>query len=137
MNKVSVLLIDDNPIFLRCATFFLKKGADIDVVGTACGGKDALALADILKPDIALVDLSMADLPGLELIPQLRTALPRMGIIVLTLLDADDYRKAALAAGADGFVSKHTMNKDLIPTIQRIIQCGAATLSGETHGSNN
>lgn len=120
MAMVSVLLVDDNPTFLHCATRFLQKRKDVDVVGTACGGKGAVALAQGLKPDVALIDLAMSDLPGLELIPRLRESLPDLGIIALTLFDTDDYREAALNAGADSFVSKHTMNTDLMPAIQRI-----------------
>jgi DNA-binding NarL/FixJ family response regulator len=122
MSAVSVLLVDDNPIFLHCAKRFLQKRQDVVVVGTVSGGRWAINLAQNLRPDVALVDLSMSDLPGLELIPQLRAALPEIGIIALTLFDTDDYRQAALAAGADGFVSKNTMNTDLMPAIQRITQ---------------
>ena len=122
MSAVSVLLVDDNPIFLHCAKRFLKKRQDVVVVGTVSGGKWAINLAQNLRPDVALVDLSMSDLPGLELIPQLRAALPEISIIALTLFDTDDYRQAALAAGADGFVSKNTMNTDLMPAIQSVTQ---------------
>ena len=129
MNTVSVLLVDDNPIFLHCAKRFLQNRQDVVVVGTVSGGKWAINLAQNLKPDVALIDLSMSDLPGLELIPQLRAALPEIGIIALTLFDTDDYRAAALAAGADGFVSKNTMNTDLIPAIQRITQLDKVELA--------
>jgi two-component system response regulator NreC len=122
MSAVSVLLVDDNPIFLHCAKRFLQKRQDVVVVGTVSGGKWAINLAQNLRPDVALVDLSMSDLPGLELIPQLRAALPEISIIALTLFDTDDYRQAALAAGADGFVSKNTMNTDLMPAIQSVTQ---------------
>jgi DNA-binding NarL/FixJ family response regulator len=129
MSAVSVLLVDDNPIFLHCAKRFLQKRRDVIVVGTVSGGKWAVDLAQNLKPDVALIDLSMSDLPGLELIPLLRAALPEIGIIALTLLDTDDYRQAALAAGADGFVSKNTMNTDLMPAIQRIAHFDRAELT--------
>jgi two-component system response regulator NreC len=122
MSTISVLLVDDNPIFLHCAKRFLQKRQDVTVVGTVSGGKWAVDLVQNLRPDVALIDLSMPDLPGLELIPQLRAALPEIGIIALTLFDTDDYREAALAAGADGFVSKNTMNTDLMPAIQRVAQ---------------
>jgi DNA-binding NarL/FixJ family response regulator len=129
MSAVSVLLVDDNPIFLHCAKRFLQRRRDVVVVGTISGGKWAVDLAQNLKPDVALIDLSMPDLPGLELIPRLRAALPEMGIIALTLFDTDDYRAAALAAGADGFVSKNTMNTDLIPAIQKITQADKAKVA--------
>jgi DNA-binding NarL/FixJ family response regulator len=77
----------------------------------------------------------MSDLPGLELIPLLRAALPKLGIIALTLMDTDDYRKAALAAGANDFVSKNTMNIDLLPAIQKITHSDGTKL-GENNGRN-
>jgi DNA-binding NarL/FixJ family response regulator len=135
MSVVSILLVDDNPIFLHCAKRFLQKRQDVLVVGTISGGKWAVDLAQNLKPDVVLIDLSMSDLPGLELIPKLRALLPNMGIIALTLFDTDDYRQAALAAGADGFVSKNTMNIDLMPAIQKIAQ-GNTVKSGENNGRN-
>jgi DNA-binding NarL/FixJ family response regulator len=135
MSAVSVMLVDDNPIFLHCAKRFLQKRQDIVVVGTVSGGKWAIDLAQNLKPDVALVDLSMSDLPGLELIPKLRALAPKTSIIALTLFDTDDYRQAALAAGADDFVSKNTMNTDLIPAIQKITQSKTAKL-GENNGRN-
>jgi DNA-binding NarL/FixJ family response regulator len=135
MSTVSILLVDDNPIFLHCAKRFLQKRQDLVVVGTVSGGKWAIDLAQNLKPDVALIDLSMSDLPGLELIPLLRAALPKLGIIALTLMDTDDYRKAALAAGADDFVSKNTMNIDLLPAIQKITH-SVETKPGENNGRN-
>ena len=92
-------------------------------------------MAQDLEPDVALIDLSMPDLPGLELIPLLRAALPKIGIIALTLMDTEDYRKAALAAGADDFVSKDTMNIDLLPAIQKVIHSDG-TKPGENNGHN-
>ena len=135
MAKISVLLVDDNPTFLHCATRFLQKRKDIVVVGTSCGGKGAVALVQDVRPDVALIDLSMSDLPGLELIPLLRCAQPQLGIIALTLMDTDDYRKAALAAGADDFVSKNTMNIDLLPAIQKITQSDGMK-PGDKNGCN-
>jgi DNA-binding NarL/FixJ family response regulator len=135
MSAISVMLVDDSPIFLHCAKRFLQKRQDVVVVGTVSGGKWAINLAQNLRPDVALIDLSMPDPPGLELIPRLREALPNIGIIALTLLDTDDYRKAALAAGADDFVSKNTMNTDLIPAIQKITQSDETRLGG-SNGRN-
>ncbi|MBN1978312.1 MAG: response regulator transcription factor [Anaerolineae bacterium] len=134
MSAISVLLVDDNPIFLHCAKRFLQK-QDVVVVGTVSGGRWAIDLAQNLDPDVALIDLSMSDLPGLELIPLLRATLPKIGIIALTLMDTDDYRKAALAAGADDFVSKNTMAIDLLPAIQKITH-GDETKPGENNGHN-
>jgi two-component system response regulator NreC len=95
------------------------------VVGTAAGGEEALARAQELQPQAVLIDLAMPDLPGLQAIPRLREMLPDMGIIALTMLDTEVYRRAALAAGADEFVPKAAMHTALLPSIQRSVKAEA------------
>jgi DNA-binding response OmpR family regulator len=75
-----------------------------------------------LEPQVVLVDLAMVGLPGLEVIPRLRTVMPDAGIIALTLLNTDHFRQAALEAGADEFVPKSSMRTNLIPIIRRLAQ---------------
>ena len=127
-NHTSVLLVDDNPSFLHILTRFLHEynQGEVVVVGTADGGEQALVQARELRPDIVLIDLAMPDLPGLEAIPRLRQALPEMGIIAVTMLGPTGYREAALAAGADEFVSKTTLSIDLPPALRRVVQARAS-----------
>ena len=122
MNPISVLIADDNPTFLRIVTRFLEEQSrkTVSVVATAHGGEEALIQAEALRPQVVLIDLNMPGLSGLEAIPRLRRALPDAGIIAVTLLDTDGYRQAALAAGADDFVSKMTLNTELLPAIRRV-----------------
>ena len=127
-NHTSVLLVDDNPSFLHILTRFLHEynQGEVVVVGTADGGEQALVQARELRPDIVLIDLAMPDLPGLEAIPRLRQAWPEMGIIAVTMLGPNGYREAALAAGADEFVSKGTLSIDLPPALRRVVQARAS-----------
>lgn len=122
METLSVLLVDDNPHFLRILDRFLSAHGDCDVrvVGSVVGGRDAVAQAAWLRPDVILVDLKMPDVPGLQLLPELRKMLPDAILIALTLMDSDEYREDTLAAGADAFVSKASLECDLIPEIQRL-----------------
>lgn len=108
------------------AKLFLAQFERLEVVGTAAGGKEGLKLALNVRPDIALVDLNMPDLHGLDVIPKMREALPETRIIALTMLDEDGYREASLAAGASEFVSKETMNVDLPLAIYRLAGQGEA-----------
>jgi DNA-binding NarL/FixJ family response regulator len=120
--KIRVLLVDDHEPFLRVATDFLQRHHELVVVGTAREGEEALAQAQALHPQIILLDLNMPGLNGLETIPRLRVMLPEAGIIALTLLDVNIYRKPALAAGADDFVAKASLTTDLLPAIRRVAQ---------------
>ena len=119
---LSVLLVDDNPHFLRVLDRFLTAHGDGDVrvVGTVVGGRDAIPQAERLRPDVILVDLKMPDCSGLELLPKFRKTLPGAILIALSLMDADECRDATLAAGANAFVSKTSLECDLLPAIQRL-----------------
>ena len=128
---LSVLLVDDNRTFLRILTRFLSEQSEgaLSVVGSVIGGQNAVAEAQRLQPDIILLDLAMPDVSGLALLPTLRKTLPDAIIIALTLMDPDPARQAALAAGADAFVSKISLERDLLPAIQRL----AVRESGSGH----
>ncbi len=135
MGQLSVLLVDDNPIFLRILTRFLSEHGEglVQIAGSVVGGRDAVVEARRIRPDVVLLDLAMPDLPGLELLPRLREALPGTIIVVLTLMDLPDCRRAALAAGADDVVSKVSLDRDLVPAIRRLVSGGprAAHASSE------
>lgn len=132
MGPISVLLVDDSPVFLSFATRFLHAYFynEVRVIGEAHGGKEALTQAHELKPQVVLLDLVMSDLPGLEVIPCLRAMLPEVGIIVLTVMDNEFYRSAALDAGADDFIPKAAMNTELLPAIRRVVQAQEKPLVG-------
>jgi two-component system, NarL family, nitrate/nitrite response regulator NarL len=120
MKPISILLVDDSVVFLRMAKLFLQDLADVEVVGTASGGETGIEQTLHLRPDIVLVDLSMSDLHGLEVIPKLREALPKTRIVALTMLEEDAYRGVSLTVGAHEFVSKTKMHTDLPPVIYRL-----------------
>lgn len=121
MAPTSVLLVDDNPTFLRFATQFLREYCmdEVTVVGTATGGAAALAHAGNLHPQVIVIDLAMPRMSGLEAISQLRALQSEAGIVALTQMEPMEYREAALAAGADEFVTKAMLSTDLLPAIQR------------------
>ena len=121
-QPTTLLLVDDNPTFLRILKSYLDENylEEVLVVGTASDGNEALAKATELRPDVILLDLAMPGLTGLNAIPHLRRLMPEVGIIVLTVLSANGYREAAIAAGADEFVPKANLNTDLLPAIRRV-----------------
>lgn len=129
MTPISVMLVDDNPIFLRVTTQFLEAHAGVSVVGTAEGGEEALTKAQALQPQVILIDLAMPDLPGLKAIPRLREMLPETGIIALTVMNTQSFREAALTAGANIFIPKAQMRTELLPAIQQFRQANGTELT--------
>lgn len=122
MKPISLLVVDDNITFLDIACRFLEQQEDMSIVGTATSGQEALHKALELKPCVILLDLNLPDVSGFQIIPQLRVALPEMGIIVLSLSEAAHYREAVILTGADELVSKNNMNVQLLPTIRQVVQ---------------
>lgn len=122
-GKISVMLVDDEPTFLRIAQLFLEThyGQEIQILGTARGGEECLTKAQLLAPQVVLLDLNMPGLSGLQTIPLLRIMFPEMRIIALTLNDGEKSRGAVLAAGGNDLVSKATMSTDLMPAIKRVM----------------
>lgn len=117
-DHARVVIVDDNHQILRHAAIFLRAHG-LPVVGTFDDARTALADAPALYPDVAIVDLRMPGMPGLEAIGLFREAMPLLGVVVLTLVVASGYRRLAFAAGADEFVDKARFDTDLIPAIVR------------------
>ncbi len=123
-RKASVMLVDDEPAFLRIAQLFLQAHHhnEIEILGTASSGEECLSKAQLLAPQVVLLDMNMPGLSGLQTIPLLRIMFPEMRIIALTLNDSPGSRNAVLAAGGNGLVSKATMSTDLMPAIRKVMQ---------------
>jgi DNA-binding NarL/FixJ family response regulator len=117
-----VFLVDDSAAFLRAITDHLQQHEDLLVVGVTCSGREALAKALDLRPDVILLDPNLPDLSGLEVIAQLRAILPDVGIIAVTLHRQQADWQAGLQVGADDYVSKHEVLTGLVPAIRRVAQ---------------
>jgi DNA-binding NarL/FixJ family response regulator len=115
-----VLLVDDNAEFLDSAAHFLNTDPRIEIVGRACSGRGALEQVPLLKPDLVLMDLSMPEMNGLEATRALKEQGDDPRIIILTLHDNPEYRAAAAAVRADGFVTKTDLDLQLLPMIHQL-----------------
>lgn len=115
-----VLLVDDNQTFLSSLRLFLGMLPDMEVVGEAHTGLEAVNQAGKLQPDLALLDIALPELNGLEVARRLQS-LPRPpNIVFLSIHDDDDYRAAASSLGAAGYVSKADFVTELFPIVTRI-----------------
>ena len=120
MPARTVLLIDDDATFLRHARRYLERESSLAVVGAASSAAEGEALAQRLRPDVVVLDLSMPETDGFALIPRLAEAAPGAAVVVLTMLEDDRYRERALGLGADAFVAKSRLVEDLLAEIDRL-----------------
>ncbi len=120
--RLRVMLVDDNPVFLRALVNFLERQTDVQIVGIAGDGAEAVALAQGVAPQLILLDYSLPDMNGLEVLAQLREHTPGIIVIILTMLDVNGYRRVALDAGANDFVAKANVSVDLLPAIRRVTE---------------
>ena len=123
-ERISVMLVDDDPSFLRITEKLLKTryGDKIDVVGTARSGEECLTMAQLLAPEVVLIDLHMPGIGGLGTIPLLHILFPQTHVIALSSDEGDRPRRLVLAAGGQDLVPKCSVRTRLFPAIQRAIK---------------
>ncbi len=114
---IRVLLADDHPEFIEAAIHFLSVDPNIETIGRALSGEDALEQAVLLQPDLVLLDLAMPVLNGLDATRCIKAFARAPQVIIVTLYDNPEYRSAAAAAGADGFIAKSELTTQLLPLI--------------------
>lgn len=117
---VGVLIVDDSEPFLRAARRHLEFEPDLQVLGTARDGAQAIEMAGSLKPDVVLVDLSMPGMNGLETAAELKKLDPALLVVLLTGHDPEAYRDAAQQAGVDAMLGKWSLAEDAPPLIRRL-----------------
>jgi DNA-binding NarL/FixJ family response regulator len=116
-DKIRVLLADDHAIVREGVKRILAGETDIEVVGEAADGDEAVALAKRLRPDVAVLDISMPRLDGIEATRQIRAAVPGTHTLALTMHADESYVFQLIKAGASGCVLKHDPAPDLIDAI--------------------
>ena len=118
---ITILLVDDNPTFVLAVRQFLDRLPGTQVAGEARDGREALALAAKLQPELMLLDIAMPKLNGLEVARAMRSWAHAPRIIFLSMHDNNAYREAARDLGALGFVGKADFVVELLPMIERIV----------------
>lgn len=120
MKKIGILLVDDHVILRRGVRMLLSTQRDMRIVAEASNGTEAVKLAVAKKPDVAIVDLSMPGMSGLEVIERIRNAAPSVRVLVLTMHDDPAYAHMTIAAGAVGHVVKDADPSDLVTAIRAV-----------------
>ncbi|MFX3651138.1 MAG: response regulator [Paenibacillus sp.] len=117
---ITILLADDHAMVRRGLHVFLTTQQDMEVVGEASNGQEALAQAEVLKPDVVLMDLHMPVMDGIETARRLRTLMPATRIIVLTSFSDQDHVVPAVRAGVKGYLLKDIEPEDLAVAIRNV-----------------
>lgn len=120
MSKIRVLVADDHTIVREGVRILLEAQPDIQVVGEAADGQEALRQVREFKPDIVLIDIAMPNLNGLEATRAIKREHPQTHVIVLTMYESDEYFFQVLNAGASGYVLKKAASVDLIAAIRAV-----------------
>jgi len=118
MRVIRTLIVDDHADFRRRLKEFLASEPEIEVVGEAGDAQEAILKARELQPDLVLMDVRMPGINGISATRQLKDEMPELKVLMLSLYDIDEYRKAALDSGASGYVVKIKLVQELIPAIR-------------------
>lgn len=118
-SAIRVLLVDDHTLFRSGIRLLLSRHADLDVVGEAADGAEAIKLAHTLQPDVVLLDLNMPGLSGVEALKLMLQATPTLAVLMLTVSEDAEDLTTALRAGACGYLLKNIDADYLISAIHR------------------
>ena len=125
MNTLRVLIADDHPLFRHGMRTLLNATPDIEVVGEATTGNEAVELVESLRPELVLMDIKMPGLNGIEATRRILAIAPEVRILVVTMFEDDASVFTAMRAGARGYVLKDTDKDDMLRAIHGVGRGGA------------
>lgn len=128
--KTKILIADDHPLLCEALSQTLSKEQDMEVVGKANDGEEAVSMASQLQPDVVIMDILMPKLDGIEASKRIKAATPNIAILILTAYDDDNYVLGLLEAGAAGYLLKSARGQDLVEAV-RAIRAGESVLHPE------
>jgi len=117
---IRILLADDHALMRRGIRDLLASDSELDIVGEAGDGREAVQLADRLKPDVMIMDLAMPELNGLDAIRQIRKEVPEIELLVFSMHDSEELIREVFAAGARGYVLKSDVAVYLIEAVKSL-----------------
>ena len=135
--KVRILVVDDHAIVRHGLRLLLGAHPEWEIVDEAVDGMEAVEKADLLKPDVVVLDVSMPRMDGLEACRRIRKSVPKSEILIVTQHDSPQMMREALGAGARGYVVKSNVARDLPAAVEAASQHGlfAAEDRGQASGS--
>ncbi len=127
MSKIRIVIADDHAIVRQGTRNLLEREEDLEVVGEAGNGEEAVKLIDQLKPDVAIIDIAMPKLNGVEVTRQIKPRCPSTAVLILTAYDDDEYVFALLEAGAAGYLLKDVDSQEVVRAV-RAVHAGESVL---------
>ena len=124
-RQIRVLIADDHPVVREGFSAIVDVEEDIEVVGQAADGREAVRLAQELRPDVVLMDLVMPNLDGVAAIEQIRAELPQTHVLILTTYADDEHILAGIQAGARGYLLKDALPDELVQAIRVVAEGGS------------
>ncbi len=120
MEKISVIIVEDHAVVREGTRELLEREPDIDVVGEAANGLEAVALVRRLKPHVAIMDISMPVMSGIDATKRIKAIEPSTAVLILTAYDDDQYIFALLAAGAAGYLLKDVSSAEVVKAVRAV-----------------
>ena len=120
MSTIKILLAEDHVVVRQGTRQLLEREQDLDVIGEAGDGEEAVRLASQLKPDVVIMDVAMPKLSGIEATKQIKKLLPLTIVLVLTGYDYDEYIFSLLEAGAAGYLLKDVSGEELVGAVRAV-----------------
>jgi NarL family two-component system response regulator LiaR len=127
MEKIRILIADDHALVREGTRQRLEREEDFEVVGEAADGEEAVRLTKQLKPNVAIIDIAMPNLNGIEATKRIKESQPSTAVLVLSAYDNDQYIYAVLEAGASGYLLKNVRGHQLVDAI-RDVRAGEVVL---------
>jgi DNA-binding NarL/FixJ family response regulator len=120
MDKIRIVIADDHDVVREGTRTLLEREDDMEVVGEARNGREAVRLIESLKPDVAVLDIAMPELSGIEVTRQIKPRFPSIAILILTIYDNDEYIFALLEAGAAGYLLKDVHGHEIVEAVRAV-----------------
>ncbi len=127
MDKIRILIADDHAVVREGTRQILEQEPDLEVIGEAADGEEAVRLATTLKPDVAIIDISMPVMDGVEATRRIKANAPGIAVLILTAYDDDQFVFSLLEAGAAGYLLKSVRGRELIDAV-RAVHAGESVL---------
>ncbi len=116
-----LLVVDDHDLMRETTQLMLEGQPDLEVVGEAVNGRQALELCRQLRPDLVLMDVRMPEMDGLAATRAIKEELPEISVLLVTAHESDDYRREGASAGAAGYILKDAPRQQLLETVREAL----------------